>query len=407
MKVLFYSHTGKVSGAEFILLTILENIDRSKIEPVAVCPLEGGLSDRLRAMDVPVSSVPELGARFTLRPDRLLAYGLSCLRIARELRTAVVRQRPDAIHANSIRAGLVAYLATAGLGLSVTWHLQDELPVHPVSTLIRIIALSSGRNRFMAASAATLKSFRGRLLPVFGSRSEAAVVHNGVDVSRFANDGEGGEKMREELGIPREEMVFGMIGQITPRKGQAALVEAFAAVQGEMPGARLLIAGRPMFNGDAEYLEEVKARVAWYGLEDKVTFLGQRSDIPDVLKAIDALVINSKSEALVVVAIEAMASGTPVIATDVGGTRELVTHLKDGWLIPYGDLEALEESLVRVGSDPALRISLAREASRTVRKGFSSQKLAADAERFLLASVAEAPDQQASVAVGVRYAEGK
>ena len=407
MKVLFYSHTGKVSGAEFILLTILEKLDRSRIEPVAVCPQQGGLSDRFVSMGIPVASIPEIGARFTVRPDRLLAYAFSCLRTARELRDEVVRRRPDAIHANSIRAGIVAYLATFGLQIPVTWHLQDELPVHPISTLIRIVALSSRRNRFMAASAATLHSFKGRLLSFFASRNESSVVHNGVDMSRFSSDGERGEQIRAELGIARDEMVFGMIGQITPRKGQAGMVEAFAAVQNQVPNSRLLIAGRPMFNGDAEYLEEVKELVTWHGLEDKVVFLGQRSDIPDVLKAIDTLVINSRSEALVVVAIEAMASGTPVIATDVGGTRELVTHLEDGWLIPFGDQACLEEALVRVANNPGLRLDFARKAFRKVKKGFSSHKLAADAERFLLTSAVEAPAQQVTVAVNAQFAEGK
>lgn len=407
MKVLFYSHTGKVSGAEFILLNILEKLDRSRLEPAVVCPFEGGFADRAVAMGIETSEVAELQARFTMRPDRLLAYGLSLFGIAKSLRREVLRQRPEAIHANSVRAGMVAYFATIGLGMPVTWHLQDELPVHPISTLIRIIALSSKRNRFLAASAATLNSFRGRLLSVFGTRNAATVVHNGVDMSRFANDGERGEMIRESLGIARNEMVFGMIGQITPRKGQAGMIEAFAAVQNQIPNSRLLIAGRPMFNGDAEYLDEIKALVTWYGLEDKVVFLGQRSDIPDVLKAIDALVINSKSEALVVVAIEAMASGTPVIATDVGGTRELITHLKDGWMLAHGDRAGLEEALVRVAKNPGLRLEFAREGFRTVKRGFTSQKLAADAERFLLASVTEAPAQQASVAVGARYAEGK
>lgn len=407
MKVLFYSHTGKVSGAEFVLLTIIEKLDRSKIEPSAVCPGEGGLAERFSGLGLEVSDVPELQARFTVRPDRLLSYAVSAVEVVRQLRRAVIIQSPEAVHANSVRAGLIAFISTIGLGTPVTWHLQDELPRHPISTFIRLVVASSRRNRLMAASEATLKSFCGRLSGFIRRRNDTSVVHNGVDLSRFEGDGEAGEQIRDSLGICRDEMVFGTIGQITPRKGQSGLIEAFAAVQDRLPKSRLLIAGRPMFNGDDEYLREIKELVTWHGLEGKVIFLGQRSDIPDVLKAMDALVVNSKSEALVVVAIEAMASGTPVIATDVGGTRELVRHLENGWLLNYGDKPALEEALVRVGTEPAARIAFAKEAFQTVRNGFSSHRLAADAERFILAAgkVGENPVTTAS-AVG-RLAEGR
>src|SRR5437016_13442557 len=100
MRVLFYNHTANVSGAERVLLLALKRLDRSVIEPIAVCP-EGELSRECEKLEVPVRTIGELHARFTLRPDKLAIYVLSLLNVVRALRNEIGRARVEAVHANS------------------------------------------------------------------------------------------------------------------------------------------------------------------------------------------------------------------------------------------------------------------------------------------------------------------
>ncbi|HEY0659249.1 MAG TPA: glycosyltransferase family 4 protein, partial [Pyrinomonadaceae bacterium] len=250
MKILFYSHTGTVSGAENILLLALKRLDRRRFTPSAICPAEGNLAEKISELDIQCETIAPLEMRFTWRVDLFFKYLLSFWRIFKQLRARIIKAKPDLIHANSIRAGLVATAASAGTKIPVYWHLQDELPRHPFSSLIRLSAVASSRVRLIAASQATADSFRGRILHFFKNRLPLRVIHNVIELENFEVDSRNRCKIREELGIGKGEFVIGSVGQITPRKGQIELIRAFAEANKQMPSSTLLVVGAPMFNQD-------------------------------------------------------------------------------------------------------------------------------------------------------------
>lgn len=135
MKILFYNHTGKISGAERVLLMIL-NERAANVDPVVLCPTDGRLPEVVRERGIRAVSIDPLAARFTWRPDRLLQYLFSFMRVIKSVRSSVLAESPDLIHANSIRAGLVMSAATFGLGIPILWHVHDLIPRHPLSTAI-------------------------------------------------------------------------------------------------------------------------------------------------------------------------------------------------------------------------------------------------------------------------------
>ncbi len=382
MKIIFYSHTGKVSGAENILLLILKKLNRKNFEPIGICPAVGGLAEIISAMKIPVVNVDELEARFTWRFDLFAKYLFSFWGVISQLRLQLRDNEAAAIHANSIRAGLVAWMASLFTGKPVFWHLQDELPKHPFSTAIRFLVAFSSRIRLLSASHATLESFRGKLLNAIGKNVPSKVIHNAIELEKFEIDSKNHTKIRKELNITNDEFVFAIIGQITPRKGQLELIETFAATQKELRGSTLLIVGAPMFIQDFDYFEELEETAKRLKIKEKVRFLGLRNDIPALMQAVDALVINSKSEALVVVAIEAMACGTPVIATDVGGTCEIIQNHVNGWLIPFGDPARLAEALIECASDPELRRSFAAKSRQIVGSQLNAERFISKIEEF-------------------------
>jgi L-malate glycosyltransferase len=367
MKVLFYNHTGKVSGAERVLLMALKRLDRERFDPVVVCPAEDTLAADVSELAIPVRNVRQLNARFTLRPDRLAGYVVSFWRSMSELRAVVRSVEPGILHANSVRAGMVASVATIGMRLPVVWHLHDEMPRHPITTAINWFAALSPRVRLISTCRVVAETFGGPQYKFFKKNSPVRVVENAIELERFEKDPTARERIRKELGIGLEQPLIGTVGLITPRKGQLGLIRAFADVRREIPDAVLLIVGAAMFNKDELYLERLKSAVAELGLGDSVHFAGPRKDVPAIMQSIDLLAVNSQSETLLLVAIEAMACGTPVVATNVGGIVEIIEHKINGWLVRYGKHSELVEGLTTVMKDRRLRTRFADAGERMVR----------------------------------------
>jgi L-malate glycosyltransferase len=381
MKVLFYNHQGKVSGAERVVLLILKRLDQKRFEPLMVCPKTDLMFSETEKLGVPCRPIDQFEARFTLRPDKLFAHFLSFFKTIRQLRAEIKKTQPDLIHANTIRSGLVATMSSIGTKIPIIWHLHDELPKHPLSSLIRVFVICFKKIKLLPVSHATSKSFRGRILQLFGKHRQERVVHNGIELEEFKIDKGNRKKIRTELGLDENELVMGIVGQITERKGQLELIETFAQTQGQMPST-LLVVGSPIFNQDELYLEKLKETVKNLGIEKRVKFIGSRQDIPAIMQTLDFIIINSRSEALVLVAIEALACETPIIATDVGGTTEIIKHQTNGWIVPFGDKTSLTEAIFTFGKDADLRRKFAEEGRKTAVAGLNAEHFISQIEEF-------------------------
>lgn len=383
MKILFYNHTGQASGAERLLLMILARLDREKVEPVVVCPESGPLMT-LAAELAPVAAVESLQARFTWRVDHLIGYLRSFLLVIHQFRQNVLSIKPDLIHANSIRAGLVATAATFGLKTRVVWHLHDLLPGHPLSSVIRTFAFLSPRTQMIAVSQAVADNFIGAFFPL---KKRVRAILNGIDLKKFQPSQTARQEIREEFQLDQAEPVIGIVGQLTPRKGQLELIRAFARVLSEIPRATLIIVGAPLFNRDEEYAALLKKTARELGMAERVRFTGARSDVPAVMQALDLLVINSSAEPFGLVAVEAMACGTPILATASGGIPEIIEHGRNGWLIPQGDEQALAGAVVHLTSQPQLTAELAERGGIHVASHFSAERYLSELQAFYCPSV--------------------
>jgi glycosyltransferase involved in cell wall biosynthesis len=379
LKILFYNHTGQISGAERVLLAILAGVDRRRFIPAVLCPADGPLLNRVRELGARTIAIDTLAARFTLRLDRLANYAASFVRLIRAARVAVINEAPDIIHANSIRAGLVMSVATIRLGVPVVWHVHDLLPRHMFSTAIRLCAAASGRNRIVAVSRAVADRFQGQLTRSFRGRGET--IYNAVDLERFHPNPQSRKEIRRALGIEAAK-VIGIVGQLTPRKGQLELIEAFAETSRELPDTMLLIVGEPLFNRDADYAKSLANAAKASGVSDRILFLGQREDTPAIMRALDLLVVNSKTEPFGLTVIEAMASGVPVLATAVDGIKEIVRHRENGWLVKASDHEGLVKGIVTLLGDPGLRDELGGEGRSEAIARFSTKRFLDEVEQL-------------------------
>jgi glycosyltransferase involved in cell wall biosynthesis len=375
VKILFYNHTGQVGGAERLLLTLLQRLDRSQFVPVLVCPAEGQLHQLASEAGVRTEAIDGLKARFTWRLDHLVRYLNSFGQVIRDLRRKVIDTQPDLIHANSVRAGLVATLATFGLKQTVIWHIHDLLPRHPFNTFIRLIASLSHRTRILAVAQASADRLVGNLA---GLRRRVSVIPNAVDLDKYSTNSNARERIRREVQAEEHDPVIGIIGRLTPAKGQLEMLKLFPKILNRFPNARLLIAGAPAFNNEHEYRELLSRTIVDLSISDHVRMLGSRDDIPDILQALDLLVVNSASEACSLVILEAMASGTPVLATSTGGTPEIIEHEKNGLLVRFGDHDELATRLMTILGDRDARLRLGSQGQRDACARYSISRFMAE-----------------------------
>ncbi|MGC8778914.1 MAG: glycosyltransferase family 4 protein [Candidatus Caldatribacteriaceae bacterium] len=203
------------------------------------------------------------------------------------------------------------------------------------------------------------------------------LVHGvGVDLERFQGVP---SKVREELGIGKDEVVATCVAEFTPRKNHAFLLSAWKEVTKRYRNAHLLLVG------DGELLGRVKEEAEKASLP-RVYFLGWRKDIPEILSASDIVVLVSRHEGLPRALLEGMASGKPLIATDVRGNRDLVEDGVNGFLATPGDVQALVEALGELIASQDLREKMGKE-SRKKAETYSLHKVLKEMEaiyrRFL------------------------
>ncbi len=199
-------------------------------------------------------------------------------------------------------------------------------------------------------------------------RRRALYIHNGVDNDVVLGQ-RTGQDMRAALGIAPDAPLFGVVARLAEQKGLSFLIRAMALVRAELPGARLLIAG------DGEQAEDLRALVERQGLSDCVTLLGARSDAVDLIDSLDVFVLPSLWEGLPTVVMEAMLVDTPVVATDVAGTRDLVLDGQTGLLAPPRDPNALAAAMLRQYRDRESARAMARRARAHVEE-FSIRRAA-------------------------------
>jgi 1,2-diacylglycerol 3-alpha-glucosyltransferase len=226
---------------------------------------------------------------------------------------------------------------------------------------------------FVAVSSAIEDEMRAAGLPAARIRR----IPNGVDTRRFRPAG-GPERavLRERLGLPRDATVAAYTGRLVRYKGLPMLLGVWADVLAQAPAARLLLVGgggSDIANCEAE----LRAFVAGRGLADRVLFTGDVVDVEAYLRAADLFVFPTENEAFGISLIEAMACGLPVVASLVGGCRDIVAHEQDGLLVPPGDAAGFRSAILRIVADPALGRRLGERAVATVAARYGRETIAA------------------------------
>lgn len=297
---------------------------------------------------------------------------LSVLRGIARARRFLREFQPDIVHSHGFHGNIAAR----------TFHLFGAAPA-PISTIHNVY--EGGRHRMLAyrvtnplsrittavSAAARDRFVRLRAVPA----NKCVVLANGIDIAEFSPDPARRNLARAELGL-RDEFVWVSAGRIVAAKDYPTLVRAFALIRTDVPDARLFIAGEP---ADPDEVARVCRLASELSLGHCMQCLGLRRDLPALLDAADAFVLASAWEGMPLVVAEAMAMEKPVVATDVGGTRELLGDC--GALVSPRNTGALAAAMRQMMlTEPEARLALGRSARRRIAAHFSIEAKAAEWE---------------------------
>jgi glycosyltransferase involved in cell wall biosynthesis len=287
------------------------------------------------------------------------------------------RLRPDVVHTHNPKPGVYGRLAAraAGVGLVVnTVHGLYAVPDDPrvrrtvVYTLERLAAACSDVE--LVQNPEDLEVLAGLGVP----RHKLVLLGNGVDLQRFRPPAEGddGAQLRRELGIGTGEVLCGTVGRLVREKGFEELFAAAEALAGHTPPLRFVVAG-PTEGDKGDGLSVLDQRRAQE--RAGVLFLGRRDDVERVYRALDVFVLASHREGFPRAAMEAAASGVPVVATDIRGCRQVVEHGVTGLLVPVRSPRALATAIATLAADGDLRSEMGVAGRRKAEREFDEARI--------------------------------
>jgi L-malate glycosyltransferase len=371
MRILLANHTGAWSGAEVALMRLLEALPVDHDLAVA-CPEEGPLPDAVDRAGFRRLALPEVGASLRLHPVQT-PVGVGQLGAAgAALARAASRFDADVVHANTLRTGLMGAIALRLGGPPVVVRAHEHLPLNSLGRSIRFV-LTRSASAVVAVSDHTARCFNEGL-----RRPVATRVYNSIDHARFDPNRVAPARLREELGIASGAALLGQVAQITPWKGQETAIRALAELRRSGLDAHLVIAGQIAFAAKGvrfdnhRYRRKLERLVADLAVREAVHFIGQREDVPGVLRALDLSLLPSWDEPFGLVTVESMAMGTPPLVSSVGAGPELVEDGISGRVLPPRQPEAWAEAARELLREP-LTLELMGERGRRAAAKFRDE----------------------------------
>ena len=304
-------------------------------------------------------------AAFVSAPLALAAGWRTARKIAR-------RHRATIMHGHwVIPGGVTAAAAAPGRALVISLHGSDVYVAERIKPAGLAARAAFQRAGFVTACSADLAT---RAVALGADISRLAVVPYGVDAARFRPDRDAGGRLRKEIEVPGDVPLIAAAGRLVRKKGFEYLIDALA----QIPGAVLALAG------DGTLAPELRARASSAGVADRVRFLGDRTQdqVAALFAAADVITVPSvrddsgNVDGLPNVVMEALASGTALIATSAGGIASVVEHERTGLVVAERDPEALASAINRAISDPALRTAIGVAARQVVETRFGWQRTA-------------------------------
>lgn len=366
--ILLVSHSGFESGAEKSLEALASGLKSSdEYTPFIALPKRyKQFRQSIEKSGVEVlryAAAPYEGCRWS---HRILLIPLTFLFGTAQLLYWIRRKKISLIHANGIKSCLPALLAARLTGVPCIWHVRD-FPKQDVLTR----CLTKNSTHTITPS----HFIKQQIVSRTSKSSSVKVIAN--PVNGILNERMEKTLIKERIGFPVESVVVLMVAQFAPWKRHDLFLEAaaryLATSDPSAPPVHFVVVGADLWGLNARYEKNLKARAAQPDLQGRVSFLGQRTDVAELMAASDVLVLPSDNEPFGRVIVEAWNAGLPVVVADHGGPAELVIHRETGLHFRSGDPQSLADTLRKLIDDSKSRRQLA-ERGRQESRQYSSEK---------------------------------
>jgi glycosyltransferase involved in cell wall biosynthesis len=363
-RVLFVCHTGSISGAELVLIDLVQPWAGEDAFLFEDGPLHQALAGK--GLKVTVSGWGQ--GLSDVRRDSSFLKILPVMRGLGAITIELIRaaRRHDVIYANSQKAFVLSAFAVMVARRPLIWHLHDIITdVHfgAMQRRVQVTLANFCASKVIVPSQAAADAF----IAEGGRKQLVTVVPNGLDV---LPDALSPAEIRRELKLPEGPLV-GVFSRLAAWKGQHVVLQALA----KTPGVSCIIAGSALF-GEEPYAEKLNQMVVDLDLGDRVHFLGQRSDVPRLMRAVDAVIHPSiDPEPFGRTLVEAMLADVPVIATDAGAASDILEDGNAGTLVPPGDANALAEAIAKVMARSPELVSQLQYAEARARSHYSADRM--------------------------------
>ena len=336
MKILFLDQSGKLGGAELSLLDLAKFYRSSCL----VCLFSDGLfKEALEENQVPVRILSKRSLQ--IYKDSNFWQSIKNIKQLIPLIIEVVQLSHDydIIYANTQKAMVVGSIASWLTGKKLVYHLHDIISLEHFSKANRQLVVLFA-NRFASLIIANSRATKSAFIEAKGRADLIEVVYNGFNLEQY-QERHSSKQLKQNLNLKGNNYIIGSFSRLSPWKGQHILLQALTYC----PEVMAILVGDALF-GEHEYVKELHQQIEWLGLNDRVIFLGFRTDIPQLMSACDLIVHTSIApEPFGRVIVEAMLCGKPVVATAAGGVTELISHYHTGWLTIPGNVSDLAATI--------------------------------------------------------------
>jgi len=364
IKVLQAIRQGQVGGGETHILNLVGSMDKTVFEPVVLSFTDGQMIDELNRTHIQNHVIPSNKA-FDIKKWK-------------EVRSFLESEAIDIVHVHGTRANSNVYWAAKALGLPIIYTIHGWSFHDDQSWLVKNVRvfferwITSKVNCNISVSASNQATGHKYI-----SHFQSLVINNGINLKVF-NSQNSFKNIRAELNIPQDKCVIGSIARMTLQKDPLTLIRAFKSVLEKNDNVMLLMVG------DGELKEEAMQLASDLGISDSVVFEKFRSDVPDILNAINIFCLPSLWEGLPIGLLEAMAMSKAVIASDVDGSKEIVQNKVNGLLIAPQQTESLAKAISVLAGDQNIRRKYGEAARETVAENFDIEKMTRQVENVYL-----------------------
>jgi glycosyltransferase involved in cell wall biosynthesis len=361
MKILFLDQSGKPGGAELCLIDIAKPYENDCLVGLFA---NGSFKDLLEKNHIPVQVLTDQAIE--VKKESSLSQGLASITQLAPLINQVVKiaRNYDLIYANTQKALVVGAIASIFSRRPLVFHLHDILsPEHFSKTNRNIsVTLANRASLVIANSEASKKAF----IEAGGKADKVEIVYNGFDPQKYINNETDIVQVRQKLELD-DKFIVGHFSRLAPWKGQHILIEALAKCP---PEVTVILVGDALF-GEQDYVKQLHQQIDALQLQNRVKFLGFRNDIPLLMAACNLVAHTSTApEPFGRVIVEAMLSGTPVVAAASGGAVELVESGVNGFLATPSNPQELSEIINSSIQDKQKTDAIAQEARNSASQRF-------------------------------------